>query len=154
MNQQFNTTPGGDVASVLERQKQEEAALLSEAARITKQAQMLQKDIYKDASPHPLFVTCIIVLILIMVWVLYVMFVKPVATGEWLDAKNDQVWFIRHNPLTDSMTIKILSRDGKLIAKMRGYIKNAVFKTHDALGIWDFNNVIVFVGGGGLQRVQ
>jgi hypothetical protein len=26
-----------------------------------------------------------------MVWVLYVMFVKPVATGEWLDANNEQI---------------------------------------------------------------
>ncbi len=146
--------PGGDVDKVLEQAERKERALTAEANRIAREAKLLHHDIYKNANPHPLFITLLLICIIGVIWLLYVMFIKPVASGEWIDRQKGHIWFIQHNQFTNKLEVVILSKKGDVVYTGKGKVADYIIKVNGVIGIWDYKDAIVFIEGGGLQRVM
>lgn len=149
-----NAIPGGDVDAMLLEQQRKDAALKAEAERIAKETSLLQKNVYRNSNPHPYAVVLILVLTIALIWLLYTMFVKPVASGEWIDTVSGNVWYVQHNTFTNNVRVVILDSNRKMLFKGCGRLNDGILKVRDIVGIWNYSDMILFVGGGGLQKVN
>jgi hypothetical protein len=77
----------------------------------------------------------------------YVYFVTPDMSGSWIDHQGQELT-IKHKKFTGELLITV---NGMI---RRGLIADNLFKFGDVMGIWNYKNVIVYVDGGGLQRIN
>jgi hypothetical protein len=119
------------------------------AAENKKRAKTLQAIVNDNANPHPAHVALIFALVLAVIWLIYIIFVKPNISGVWIDTKGNK-WIIDHS--FSSVDVKLIT-NGKTI-KGKAKITDNIFKFKEYTGIWNYNDIVIFIGGGGMERVK
>jgi len=126
------------------RQEDIKKALFNEEQQTILRAERLQKYIYDNANPSPVLVICIVIGVIFLIWLLYILFLKPSLTGEWYDEK-DRKYILCHSKITGDLSVN---------GSTKGVCVNGNFvKIGDQIGVWNYGNIIMFVNGGGLIRV-
>lgn len=97
--------------------------------------------IRKKENPHPLIITFMTLLILILIYCIYILFIKKNISGTWIPRNQKIKIKINHNPFTDSVTINFNDTD-KLIGKVYG--KAIDLKTNKMGLITDNNEILLF----------
>ncbi len=146
-----NSTAISDLRARAEYEKAKEerrnAALLEESKRLDEKKTILQKYIYNNANPSPLLIIGIVVSVVFCLWVIYVVFLKPTIDGEWRDEYGNKVNMC-HNQLTGKIKVYMNGKYGGTGVVIDNYVKYG-----QLIGIWDYNNEIIFVGGTRLRRI-
>ena len=120
------------------------------AADTKEKAKLLQTVVYDNSNPHPAKVAVMFALVLALIWLIYIMFVKPNMSGVWLDTKGNK-WIIEQNMC--QVKVKMIL-DGKTV-KGTAKITGNIFKFKGIIGVWNYNDVVVFInGGGGMERLR
>ena len=149
---QQNSTAPADVLNNIKQSEQDKEAyyakLQEEAKRVEQERVMLQKKVYSDANPSPIFITGLIVAVLVSMYIIYVVFLKPCMSGEWMD-KAGNTWDICHNKFTGMFTVTIDGKESGLGQVIDNYVSYG-----DLVGVWNYGNVIAFTEGWQLNRVQ
>ena len=70
-------------------------------------------------------------------------------SGVWLDT-NGNKWVIEQT--LNDIQIKII-KNSKVI-KGKAKLTENILKFRDYTGIWNYNDIVVFLGGGGMERVN
>jgi len=122
--------------------KLQEASIKAEQER-----QILQKHIYDNANPSPLLITTIGLGVILTMWIIYMLYLKPDASGEWLDDMNNQ-YILTHNRITGNVRVR-------LNGKCKGFAKliDNYFRYGELIGVWDYSDSIMFVNGIELTRI-
>jgi hypothetical protein len=126
-----------------------QAAKVKEAGdKLEADRQVLQARIYDNANPSPLLVATIALATLLTMWILYIVFLKPDASGEWRDELNNK-YRLTHNRFTGTIRMRING-------KCAGYAKviDNYFRYGDLVGLWDYSDNIIFVNGIQLFRMR
>lgn len=157
-----NPISGADAATHADEQKKIDEYVTSRRASVAKktkeEADSLQQFVYNNANPNPVVVAFSIIGIIAGLWFLHILFLKPSISGKWSDS-DDCIWDIHHNKFTNNISVKRVVRGtGKLSnAKFTetgcGVVMDNLFKYKNIIGVWNYSDVILFVDGGGLQRI-
>jgi hypothetical protein len=108
---------------------------------------VLQSKIWSNANIKPMNVVLICIAIIVLLWLIHMLY-KPNATGLWV-ATDGQQWDITH--CRWSSTINCINNDD---VTMSGHISSNLVTINDNIGVWNYGDVILFVGGGSLQRIE
>lgn len=78
----------------------------------------------------------------------YLLFMKPNMTGVWLDS-NGRRWYLRHSRLNSKLSVRI---DGDGL----GYcsVSDNMVKIGTLIGVWNYNDQVVFLNGEVIERVR
>lgn len=140
-----------DVLQAVQQSEVEERSReikLQEASRKgERERQILQKHIYDNANPDPLLIVTIGLGVILTMWILYMLYLKPDSSGEWRDDMNNQ-YILTHNRFTGNVKLRFNGKCG-------GYAKlvDNYFRYGDLIGVWDYADTIVFVNGMELNRL-
>lgn len=133
-----------DVVMELDAIADRKVAESQELARTQADADVLKVYVEKNANPSPAVITLIVIGVLIAVWLFYVLFLAPNASGEWYDTNGNMI-VVEHCRLTGRAECN---------NSMKCEISDNLVSLDDRIGVWDYDNVILFVGGGSLVRVR
>ena len=121
------------------------------AAETKEKGKLLQTTVYDNSNPHPAKVAMIFALILMAIWLIYLLFVKPNMSGVWIDT-NGNKWIIEQSVHGDTR-VKVIMK-GKTI-KGKARITGNIFKFKGTVGVWNYNDVVVFMNiNGGMERIK
>lgn len=137
-------TSAEDAMNEIERS---EASINRRRDALNTKAETLQTVIYENANPSPWFIAMAIIGLLLGIWIIYVILLKPNMSGEWYD-HNGQQWIIEHGLFNDLLCVRIAAGP-KITCQLSGN----TFKCVDKLGVWNYGNVVLFLRGGYLTRV-
>jgi hypothetical protein len=115
--------------------------------KLEQERQTLQKIVYDNANPSPILVAVIVLTIIFIIWFVWVIFLKPCASGEWYDNLGN-VFHIHHNTLTGVVKVK---ENGKPAGRAK-VIDNFV-RFGDMVGVWDYTDSIIYMDGMQWNRV-
>jgi hypothetical protein len=124
-----------------------QANLVQEALRAEQERALLQKKVYDLSNPSPIFMTVLVVAVVLLMYLIYVLFLKPCMSGEWMDHAGN-TWQISHNRFNGNLRVRINGEcrgSGKVLDNYVNY--------GDLIGVWNYGNVIVFTEGWHLERV-
>ncbi len=145
------STAPSDVLKAIEedaiKERIYQSNLLDASNRAEQERALLQKTVYDMANPSPVMVSIIIIIILLAMYLIYVIFLKPCMSGEWMDHAGN-TWDITHNRFTGNFRVKI---NGE--CKGSGKALDNYVRYGDLIGVWNYGNIIVFTEGWHLQRV-
>jgi len=142
--------PGADATLFLDEEKQKENLINMEKTKLNKDAKILEQIVYKNANPHPIVITISIVIIIFSIWLIYIIFMKPNASGQWMD-QNHYIWEIDHDKFTNGAIITIHYKNRKKV--IHCHILDNLIKCGNQTGIWDYKNMITFINGPKLLRI-
>lgn len=147
---------GADVAQRVDDMKKRDDSLnitRNDVAQKTKAtADVLQSYIYQNANPNPAVVVIAVLIVLLGMWVIYVALIKPSLRGSWRDV-DGSMWKIHHNMFSGTLTVKHKHKDGRIVAGY-GDVNDNLFRFDNYMGVWNYGDIVLFVGGGGMQRVH
>mgnify|MGYP000886403568 CR=1 FL=1 len=144
------TITGRDAMAIMERNAAEardrEIKLQEAAQKAERDRQLLQKHIYDNANPPPLLIVTIGLGVLLTMWILYMLYLKPDASGEWIDDMNNKFIFT-HNKFTGNVKVRVNGKCG-------GYAKliDNYFRYGELIGVWDYADNISCLNGMQLTR--
>ena len=145
------STAPEDVIKSIERDRQRqltyETQLKEAAIKAEREAQLLQKKIYDSSNPSPIFVAAIVITVLLIMYIIYVVFLKPCMSGDWLDHAGNE-WTISHNRFTGNFRVKINGECRGVGKTLDNYVQYG-----DLVGVWNYHDIIYFTEGWQLQRV-
>lgn len=154
-----------EIKAEQERAAARESQIIEAGKRAAKEAEILQKDVYLNANPNPIFVVCMVIGIILIIYVIYMVFVAKRLSGLWVELDGNgamcgHVWKIKHNPLTGTVRVKIYEAgddmgdaDGNLVAKFSGMLKGSALIFQSGTGIWMARNVVYLYDGHSLNRM-
>lgn len=149
-NLQNNTAESAITASRIaqadEIERQQKIAQVS--ANMDMKADYLNRIVHKNANPNPGVIVGSVLVVIGVLYLIYIFGFKPNASGEWYDDQNTQ-WILEHDAWSDQVSLLV---NGKRVG--RGIISDNMFKFQSKIGIWNYNDVILFVGGGNITRVR
>jgi hypothetical protein len=148
----MNSEPLGNIEAnkILEQvrreEKNKEQRTNDDTIKLEQAESLVRRIVYDNSNPNPVLIAGIFAGIMIVIWFIYVMMIKPNASGEWYDDKGNR-WDLDHY------------RMGGITALVRGKLVNCtlsdnMFKCGNMMGIWNYSDVIILVGGGNLTRVH
>ncbi len=140
----------------LAQQKQRNARLLEQSERLEIERDLLQKKVYQNANPNPVLIIALVLVTWFVIYVLYVIFIKPTLSGEWVDNKGN-VWNIRHKKFSGEIfldLVEIKNHNKPAIKHVTGVVIDNFVYYAGVVGVWDYKNKILLVGGGDLQRID
>lgn len=137
-----------NINSDIDKMQKRNVRILEESERAESERDLLQKKVYENANPSPLLIATICLATLLTMWILYTIFLKPDASGEWRDESNNK-YHMSHNRFTGTIKMKING-------KCSGYAKviDNYFRYGDLVGLWDYSTSIVFVNGMQLYKLR
>jgi hypothetical protein len=121
--------------------------LLEDAVKAERERDLLQKTVYSIANPSPIIVTTIVVAVIAALYVIYVLFLKPCMSGEWVDPKGN-IWYIEHNRFSGNFDVFM---NGVYVGA--GKVIDNYFRFGDLIGVWNYHNMIIFTEGWGIERL-
>ena len=121
-----------------ETEKARQIALLENAAKAEEERKLLQKTVYDSSNPSPIFVTCMVIGTLLIMYIVYVIFLKPCMSGIWIDIAGNQ-WYIDHSVVKNIFTV---------------YIDDNYLQFGDLVGVWNYSDQIFFTDGFELNRLR
>ena len=135
-----------ELTEVIQQQAKLDSDVKASLNRLGSNKSTLEETVYRISNPNPVVVGfCIIGVIVVMV-VIYNMWLRPDATGIWSDERGNVLHF-RHSPLSGRLVVT-----SKTSGKKMCMLSDNMFKCGSRVGVWDYNNIILFVNGGGLTR--
>lgn len=148
----IKSTAPDDVIKQIENDRQQqqlyESQLKEAAIRAEQERVLLQKKIYDISNPSPIFVAVLVVAILIAMYIIYVIFLKPCMSGNWMDQAGNE-WNIEHNRFTGNFRVKINNECRGVGKSLDNYVQYG-----NLVGVWNYNDVIYFTEGWQLQRIN
>ncbi len=142
-----------EVQQYLLEENARKLALEAERDRTQKAAEYLKVHINGLANPSPIVVAASVCSIILVLWVAYRIFLKPNATGVWFDKEGNKIT-ISHNTLTGNVS----SIQNKSISITDNLVKMSlptdISSTQIHIGVWDYENLILFTDGSHLSRLQ
>jgi hypothetical protein len=128
--------------------EQETRAIKRDASvkKLKQATDIVRSVVNENANPSPVLIAAVFAGVMIAVWIIYAMLIKPDASGEWFDDRNGK-WELKHGIF------------GSLCATYNGRtlqctMSDNMFKCGNVLGIWNYADIIILVGGGNLTRVR
>ena len=140
------STMNAGAEQALAAHAQSQAAYRADLQVVEGRRDKLQRVVDDNANPHPAFVLAVFVLVLLAVFVVYCLSLKPNASGEWVDDVGNK-WVIDQSCFAD--TTATFNGDPVEIE-----INHNMVKSHNMIGIWNYDDDIILVGGGNLTRVN
>ena len=120
----------------------------AETRRINRDANDLARIVQNNANPNPSVIAGSILIVVGVMYLVYVYWFKPNASGEWYDDTNTQ-WIIKHDVWSDNISLVING-----IPNNYGVMVDNMFKYDNVIGVWNYHDVILLVDGGNLTRVR
>jgi hypothetical protein len=149
MNDPVSLAPN-DVIDYAKRADQEDRvrqiAIAEKANKLEEERRLLQKYVYDSSNPSPIVIAIIVLAAFAIIYVIYLIFVKPCMSGEWVDIKGN-VWLIKHNILNGNVVAECT--DGITFGK----VSDNFVEIGDLVGVWNYGNTIIFIDGPTLERV-
>lgn len=149
--QPTSTAPDDVLRNIANERQQQQAyqnKLVETSIAAERERALLQKKVYDLANPSPIFVTAVVIVILLSMYLVYVIFLKPCMSGEWMDHAGN-TWDIAHNRFTGNFKVRINGECQGSGKALDNYVRYG-----DLVGVWNYGNVIVFTEGWQLQRLQ
>jgi hypothetical protein len=149
----LNTTTQGESPIValpqIEKETKINKANEEEAKRkLELEKTQLKEIVQRTNNPNPVFVAIVFVGVVLVFVLLYIFLIKPNASGKWYDSDGN-LWTLHHYALTETLTV-----EGEGSVPHAEYISGNVVRMGKRAGIWDYNDVILFVDGTNLVRVK
>lgn len=117
-----------------------------EKKRNERDRDVMQQLIFEDKNPHPLLVSLILALVLVVVWLIYEGIFKPNLSGLWYDSDANLI-DIDHPLFKNSLKIWIGD------TMLKGEICGGILMIEGAeVGIWNGKNLIKLFDGGVWKR--
>ena len=149
--QQTSTAPA-DVLNSIKQSNQDDdayyAKLQQEASRVEREQALLQKKVYDVANPAPLFMAGLVVAILVAMYIIYVVVLKPCLSGEWMDHSGN-TWELCQNRFTGTFTVDINGEESGMGQVLDNYVSYG-----DLVGVWNYGSVIAFTEGWQLNKIE
>ncbi len=146
------STAPEDVLKSIKQEQYDTAAyeenLKKKAIKAEKERALLQKKIYDLSNPSPLIVAGIVVGVLFFMYIVYLIFLKPCLSGQWMDHAGNE-WTISHNRLTGNFCVKINGESSGSGKSLDNYVEYG-----DLIGVWNYRDVVYFTEGWQLHRVK
>ena len=131
----------------------EEAANIKQIQEIAKKnkahAEHLTEVVHDNANPHPAYVALIFALVLGVIWLLYIIFIKPNISGVWMDTSGNK-WIVEQS--FSDVDVKVVTNNRVIRGKAK--LTDNIFKFKKYVGVWNYDDVVIFLGGGGMERVK
>lgn len=142
-------TPRDVIANIQQEEVTErsrEIKLQEAAKKAEREQQILQKHIYDNANPPALLIVTIGLGIVLTMWIIYMVYLKPNASGEWRDDMNNE-YVLTHNRFTGNVRVR-------MNGKCKGFAKliDNYFRFGELIGVWDYADNITFINGMQLMR--
>lgn len=141
----------GDIVTIASRQNAEDErrrlALLNESNKLDEEKRILQRHINNNANPNPVHTTLIVIGIIFALWIMYLIFLKPSVNGIWFDPYGNKVEMC-YNKFSGKIKVNVNDQYGGSGLVVDNYIRYG-----DLVGVWDYNDKIVFVDGVVLHRL-
>jgi hypothetical protein len=140
-----------DVVNSIKKEAERDAAYEAAVRKVAEQTEkdkvLLQKHVYDNANPDPMLVAAIGMVVLLILWFMYMMLLKPSLTGVWYDKVGNRI-YLKHNKLDDVVSVHV----NMVYA---GHAKNVdnLFQYGSLIGIFDYNNRIIFMDGSQWDRL-
>lgn len=128
------------------KEKAHQENLIISSIKADKERALLQKKVYDISNPSPIFVTGIVIVILLIMYFIYVIFLKSCMSGEWSDHAGN-IWYISHNKFTGNFQVKINNKNRGVGKVLDNYVRYG-----DLIGVWNYGNIIMFTEGWQLTR--
>lgn len=136
-------------AAKIEQQKEADMRILQEHAKIVEEERnLLQKIVYDVSNPSPIIITCIVLGTLLLMYIVYLVFIKPTLKGNWIDNYGNE-YYIKHLPW--QLTFYIL-HNGAVTGQ--GRVLDNYISLKDVAGVWNYDDEIIFVDGTVLSRLR
>lgn len=107
---------------------------------------VIQKFVNDNSNPHPILIAIIMGSFILFIWLYYMILIKPSMCGSWYD-ENGSSWIIKHNKIFG--TVKFYKNDSYY---GKGITYDNYINLNDEIGIWDYNDKIIFINGLVLYR--
>lgn len=103
---------------------------------------ILQNILTKSANPSPIYIVLLTIFVLVILWMLHYIFIKPKLTGEWYPDAGNDVWHLKHKFMSNEVSVKINEKD-------KGHLKaiDNLIMYNNILGIWNYENTVIFTNG-------
>ncbi len=142
----YNSVPGS-FSTYSNRKKSR--SLFKTPEEALAEANYLQKYIYNNSNPNPIFVGIMILITFLIVYVLYYIFIRESVSGYWYSSNGIELKF-KQNMITNNLTITNKTRKNVI----HGKVKNNLIEFEGKHGLWDGNNKIVLLDGTTLTRIS
>lgn len=151
LNIPVQSTSPADVIKNLEQDAAQSAAreqkLMEDVAKAERDRELLQKRVYEVANPSPILITCVVLGVLLMLYIIYMIFLRPCLSGEWVDPSGN-IWHIAHNRMSGQFSVCLNGEPSGSGKVMDNYVQYG-----DLIGVWNYGRVIVFTEGWHLERL-
>ena len=139
-----------DVVKTVEKNNEAERikqiALAEKSNKLDEERELLQKYVYSSANPSPVVIAIIVLSAFLVIYVIYLVFVKPCLSGEWSDIRGN-VWIINHNILTGNLCVRTDA------GELDGKVSDNFVEVGELTGVWNYGNTVIFVDGPTIERI-
>lgn len=122
-------------------------AIKQENDRINKETTVLEKVIYDISNPSPIIITLCVLGVLLIVYIINILFIKPNLSGIWVDYSGN-LWKLNYSKLTGKFQVFI---NGACYGS--GMVIENYVHYGDLIGVWNYENNIYFMNGEKLQKI-
>ena len=112
-------------------------------------ADKLRKYIKVNSNPNPLMIALYVFITIIIVYIIYHSFMKPRLNGKWIDNRGS-IYIMNQNMFSDIVDINYI--DNNTNKNINGLIQANILYIGKKIGIWDYKDKIILVGGGEIIR--
>jgi hypothetical protein len=148
--QVIDTSPEAQLRAVRESESAElsrQQQLLERSEKAEQERKIIQKTVYDVSNPSPLAITCVVIGMLLVMYIIYLMFLKPCMSGEWVDNIGN-TWNINHDKLRNVFDVTVNGKSSGV-----GIVYDNYIKYGKLIGAWDYSDRVVFTDGIILERV-
>jgi hypothetical protein len=135
---------GGLIKSDQERRNKELKEQIDENKKNTK---VLQNILTKSANPSPVYIIIIVIGVIIALWFIHYIFIKPKLTGEWYPESGSDVWKLKHRFMSNTVDVTINEKKHGTLE-----VVDNLISYNGRIAIWNYGNTILFTNGMILTR--
>ena len=140
---------GADLLKFLDQEQAINVAREGEYRRVDKETQakanIIRKVVEKSANPSPIILAVAVLIVLVGAYVLYMMYVKPCASGRWVDDSGVE-YELEHNKLDGKINLTVYKKQRE-VDQMAGKIIDNYITVASVPGVWDYaDNIMLFNG--------
>lgn len=145
----MSTTSGADVAQIVDKDNLLKQNYETEVKRVSdeteQKANTIKKIVNRVANPHPLTISLAIIVVLVSMYLIYILFIRPCLDGNWIDTSGVE-YSLRHDKLSGRVDMTAYKHHRE-INKSKGEIIDNYIVLAGVPGVWDYaDNIILFNG--------
>lgn len=112
-----------------------------------KNTKVLQNILTKSANPSPVYIIIIVIGVIIALWFIHYIFIKPKLTGEWYPESGSDVWKLKHRFMSNTVDVTINEKKHGTLE-----VVDNLISYNGRIAIWNYGNTILFTNGMILTR--